>query len=225
MQRPVSHEIRVVVHPRKTAYRFPVKSATQFDVQPGVKRRGRQRSVKAQSAILAATCQLLEKKCLRGVTVEAIAQRSGVSKATIYKWWPNKAFVALDAFLMRMNRDVPTPDTGSAEEDFREQLKSLVHFYASHAGRLYCQFIAECQSDPVFLAAFRERFLQSRRNDVRVMWQRGIARGEIRSEVDGEIGLDLIYGPVLFRLLTGHGVLNEHEAEAIVAAVFSGIRP
>ena len=191
---------------------------------PDVRRRGRQRSAEAQSAVLSATCQLLEKKCLRDVTVEAIAQRSGVSKATIYKWWPNKAFVALDAFLIRMNRAVPTPNTGSAQRDFTKQLKSLVHFYTSHAGRLYCQFIAECQSDPAFLALFRERFLQSRRNDVRAMWQRGIARGEIRNDVDGEIVLDLIYGPVIFRLLAGHGVLNDEQAEAIVAAVFSGIK-
>jgi hypothetical protein len=89
---------------------------------------------------------------------------------------------------------------------------------------LYCQFIAECQSDPAFLGLFRERFLQSRRNDVRVMWQRGIAGGGIRSDVDGEIVLDLIYGPVVFRLLTGHGVLNDKQAEAIVATVFSGIK-
>jgi AcrR family transcriptional regulator len=201
-----------------------MKPVSKLAPPPGVKRRGRQRSVEAQSAILSATCQLLEKKCLRDVTAEAIAHRSGVSKATIYKWWPNKAFVALDAFLIRMNRDVPTPNTGSAQRDFTEQLKSLIHFYTSPAGRLYCQFIAECQSDPAFLAVFRERFLQSRRNDVRVMWQQGIARGEIRSDVDGEIVLDLIYGPVVFRLLTGHGVLNDRQAEAIVAAVFSGIK-
>lgn len=201
-----------------------MKSDAQSAAEPDVKRRGRQRSAEAFSAILSATCQLLEKKCLRDVTAEAIAQRSGVSKATIYKWWPNKNFVALDAFLMRMTRDVPTPDTGSAQKDFTEQLKSLVHFYVSPAGKLYCQFIAECQSNPAFLGVFRERFLQSRRNDVRVMWQRGIARGEIRSDVDGEIVLDLIYGPIIFRLLAGHGVLSDQQAEAIVEAVFRGIK-
>jgi AcrR family transcriptional regulator len=191
---------------------------------PEPRRRGRQRSLEAQSAILAATCRLLERKCLRQVTTEAIAQLSGVSKATIYKWWPGKALVALDAFLLLMARDVPTPDTGCAQADFAGQLKSLVGFYTSHAGRVFCQFIAEGQSDPAFLSLFRERFLQSRRNEVRIMWQRGIDRGEIRPGVDSEIALDLIYGPAIFRLLVGHGPLNEREAEAIVATVFSGIK-
>jgi AcrR family transcriptional regulator len=201
-----------------------MKAASKNVSTPEVKRRGRQRSAEAQSAILSAACRLLEKKCLRDVTAEAIAERSGVSKATLYKWWPNKTFVALEAFRLRINKDVPTPDTGSAEQDFKEQLKSLVRFYNSPAGKLYCQFMAECQNDPAFLELFRKQFLQPRRHDIRAMWQRGVARGEIRSDVDGEIILDLIYGPVLFRLLAGHGVLNDKEAEAIVSTVFSGIR-
>ncbi len=125
------------------------------------KRRGRKRSLKAESAVLTAASKLLETNCLCNVTTEAIALLSGVSKATIYKWWPNKTLVALDAFLMRMSHDVPTPDTGSAQKDFTEQVKSMIVFYTSPAGRAFCQFIAEGQSDPAFLAVFRERFLKS----------------------------------------------------------------
>jgi AcrR family transcriptional regulator len=191
---------------------------------PPPRRPGRQRSLAAQAAVLDATCRLMEHTCLRGVTTEAIAQLSGVSKATIYKWWPNKAQVALDAFLASMDRDVPTPDTGSALADFTAQLKSVVGFYTGPGGRAFCQFIAEGQSDPAFLALFRERFLQSRRQEARGMWRRGVARGEIRAGLDSEIVLDLIYGPVIFRLLAGHGPLDDREAEAIVATVFSGIR-
>jgi AcrR family transcriptional regulator len=186
-------------------------------------RRGRQRSLEAESAVLTATSKLLEKHCLCKVTTEAIALLSGVSKATIYKWWPNKTLVALDAFLMRMTHDVPTPDTGSAQKDFTEQVKSLIVFYTTAAGRAFCQFIAEGQSDPAFLALFRERFLKSRRDDVSIIWQRGVARGEIRPDVDSEIVLDLIYGPIIYRLLVGHGPLNAKEAKTLVSAVFAGI--
>lgn len=188
------------------------------------KRRGRQRSLQAESAVLSATSKLLEENCLCKVTTEAIALLSGVSKATIYKWWPNKTLVALDAFLMLMSHDVPTPDTGSAQGDFSEQVKSLIVFYTSTAGRAFCQFIAEGQSDPNFLALFRDRFLQSRRNDVRVIWERGVARGEIRADLDCEIVLDLIYGPIMYRLLVGHNQLNAEEAKTIVSAVFAGIQ-
>jgi AcrR family transcriptional regulator len=187
-------------------------------------RRGRHRSVEAEAAILKATLYLLERQPLRKVTADAIARRAGVSKATIYKWWPNKSLVALDAYLAGMSEQVPVPDTGSAERDFTQQLKSVMAFYTSPLGRLFCQFIAEGQSDSAFLALFRERFLFARRDTARVMWRRGVERGEIREEVDGEIVLDLIYGPMVFRLLTGHGSVAEHESEAVVKTVFAGLR-
>jgi len=187
-------------------------------------KRGRHRSVEAEAAILKATLYLLERQPLRKVTADAIARRAGVSKATIYKWWPNKSLVALDAYLAGISEQVPLPDTGSAERDFTEQLKSVMAFYASPLGKLFCQFIAEGQSDPAFLALFRERFLSARRETARVMWERGVQRGEIRPDVDGEIVLDLIYAPMVFRLLTGYGPLGEPEAEAVVKTVFGGLR-
>jgi len=188
------------------------------------KPRGRHRSLEAEASILKATLHLLERKPLRKVTVDAIAERAGVSKATIYKWWPNKRLVALDAYLAGITEQVLIPDTGSAERDFTEQLRALTEFYLSPSGRLFNQFIAEGQSDPGFLALFRERFLYARRDAARVMWQRGVDRGEIRKEVDCEIVLDLIYGPTIFRLMAGHGALSGSEAAAMVAAVFGGLR-
>jgi len=147
------------------------------------KPRGRRRSVEAERAILKAALYLLERQPLRKVTADAIARRAGVSKATIYKWWPNKSLVALDAYLAGMTEQVVMPDTGSAELDFTRQLKSVMAFYTSSLGKLFCQFLAEGQSDPVFLALFRERFLYVRRNAARVMWQRGVDRGEIRKDL------------------------------------------
>jgi hypothetical protein len=108
--------------------------------------------------------------------------------------------------------------------DFTVQLKSVTAFYKSPLGRLFCQFIAEGQSDPGFLALFRERFLYARRDAARVMWRRGVDRGEIRKEIDSEIVLDLIYGPMVFRLLAGHGSLNDRESEAMIDAIFGGLR-
>jgi len=197
---------------------------TDFDAPGNVPKRGRQRSLEAEAAILKATLYLLERQPLRKVTADAIARRAGVSKATIYKWWPNKSLVALDAYLAGMTEQVPLPDTGSAERDFTEQLKSVMTFFTSPLGRLFCQFLAEGQSDPTFLALFRERFLYQRRDTVRVMWRRGVDRGEIREELDAELVLDLIYGPMILRLLTGNGSLADRESEALVKAVFEGLR-
>lgn len=188
------------------------------------KGRGRHRSVEAEEAILRAALELLEHKPLRKVSADAIAQKAGVSKATIYKWWPNKNLVALDAFLARMTERVPMPNTGSAEQDFMQQLQSVMAFYTSPLGRLFGQFIAEGQSDPNFLTLFRERFLYPRRDAARIMWRRGVDRGEIRKEIDPEMLLDLIYGPMVFRLLAGHGSMSDEEAVAMVKTIFKGLR-
>jgi AcrR family transcriptional regulator len=201
-----------------------VKMLQEMPLPDEPKSRGRQRSIEAEVAILKATLYLLERKPLRKVTADAIAKRAGVSKATIYKWWPNKSLVALDAYLAGMTERVIMPNTGSAEKDFTEQLQSVMTFYKSPLGRLFGQFIAEGQSDPGFLALFRERFLYARRDAARIMWRRGVDRGEIREDIDTEIVLDLIYGPMIFRLLAGHGSLSDRESEFMVEAVFGGIR-
>src|SRR6201990_1394112 len=109
--------------------------------------RGRPRSEESEEAILAATIQLLSEKPLRDISIEEIARKAGVGKVTIYKWWPSKAYVALDAFFRKTNRMVPMPDTGSVKRDILEQLRSLMVFYVSPAGHILSQFFAESQID------------------------------------------------------------------------------
>ena len=187
------------------------------------RKRGRQRSKVAETAVLKATMELLEDRPLSSVTAEDIASKAGVSKATLYKWWPNKNRIALDAFLAQMAEDVPIPDTGSARLDFFKQLKSAIRFYTSPRGRILSQFIAEGRSDPELLKAFQERFQKPRRKAVQVMWERGVARGELRADIDAGTVIDLLFGPIVYRLMTEHGPLNDAAAEMLVEAVFSGI--
>jgi AcrR family transcriptional regulator len=200
----------------------PFESRPDVDIEEP-KKRGRQRSTVAEAAILKATMELLEDRPLAAVTAEDIASRAGVSKATLYKWWPNKNRIALDAFLDRMSEDVPIPDTGSARLDFLEQLRNAMRFYSSSRGRMLSQFIAEGRSDPEFLRLFQERFQQPRRQAVRATWKRGVARGELRPDVDAETVIDLLFGPVVYRLMSEHGPLDDSAAETIVEAVFNGI--
>jgi AcrR family transcriptional regulator len=188
------------------------------------KHKGRKRSAAAEAAILTATSELLAEKPLGEVTAEAIAERAGVSKATIYKWWPNKNRVALDAFLSRSRTEIPSSDTGSALRDFTEQLVAAARFYTSSGGRMLREFIAEGQNDPELLALYREQFLRPRRQAVRELWERGVARGEIRPDLDADLVVDLIFGPMFYRLLVGHGSLADADAEAIVTAVFQGLQ-
>jgi len=185
--------------------------------------RGRPRSEESEEAILAATLELLTEKPLRDISMEEIARKAGVGKATIYKWWPSKAYVALDAYLRNASRSLPTPDTGSVRRDIQEQLRSLMVFYQTPAGRILGQFVAEAHIDKEFAALFRERFLKPRREATGVIFDRGVKRGEIDQNLDRELVLDLIYGSAVYRMMVGHAPLDRKVADRIVSTLFDGL--
>jgi AcrR family transcriptional regulator len=187
------------------------------------KTRGRQRSSESEEAILTATLQLLKEKPLREITIEAIARKAGVGKMTIYKWWPSKAYVALDAFRKTINKMIVVPDTGDTERDLAELLRSSMSSYSSAIGRIFGQFVAECQNDPEFAALFRERFMKPRREATREILNRAVKRGEIDHTLDQDRIIDLIFGPMVFRLMAGHGPLNKTEADAMISILLRGI--
>jgi AcrR family transcriptional regulator len=183
----------------------------------------RPQSVRARESVLAATCALLAEGGLPAATVDAISARSGVSKATIYKHWPSRTAVAAEAFGIKMAKVIPLPDTGSAIGDLSEQVRRVSQFYASHAGTTFAQLLAACVSDPAGAPYFREFFLAGRREAVATLWRRALDRGEVRGEVDVEIATDLLFGPLIFRLMSGHAPLTEAEADAIAAAALGGL--
>jgi AcrR family transcriptional regulator len=160
---------------------------------------------------------------LRAMTTEQIAARSGASKATIYKWWPNKYAVAVEAFLSEMLAESADPDTGSAHDDFRIVLQGLMHFYTSTSGRVFAQLVGEAQFDPLVHAELRDGLIHSRRQVGRAIWDRGVARGELRIDVEPEVAIDLVFGPAMYRLVTGNGPLDAASADAIVDAALSGL--
>jgi AcrR family transcriptional regulator len=186
-------------------------------------RPGRPRSEQSRSAVLRATSELINEVGLRAMTTDEIAGRSGVSKATIYKWWPNKYAVAVEAFLSEMGTNSPDPDTGSAREDFRRALRGLIRFYRSKTGRAFAQLIGEAQFDPQIRIELREHLIGSRRELMRAILDRGIARGELRPDIDPEVATDLIFGPPMYRLVAGHAPLTGRAGDAIVDAAMRGL--
>lgn len=186
-------------------------------------RPGRPRSEQSRAAVLRAASELMQEVGLRAMTTELIAARSGASKATIYKWWPNKYSVAVEAFLSEMLAEAADPDTGSAHDDFRIVLRGVMHFYSTTSGRVFAQLVGEAQSDPVVHSELRDGLIQSRRRVGRAIWERGVARGELRADVDAEVAIDLVFGPAMYRLVTGSGPLDAAAADAIVDAALSGL--
>jgi AcrR family transcriptional regulator len=187
------------------------------DLEPGPRSPGRPRSERAATAILGAARELLEERGLRGLSVDAIAARAGVSKATIYRWWPNKSAVVMDAFLADTGPRMPFPDTGSVREDLRRQLRSVIRLFNEPRTRgPFVALIAESQHDPEVARALRERFIAARRAAAREVFERGQARGELRADLDIDIANDALYGALYYRLLVSGAPLRPRYADALL---------
>jgi AcrR family transcriptional regulator len=190
-------------------------------------RRGRPRSEKARLAILQAAAELLLERGLSAASMDAVAERAGVSKATIYRWWPTKESLALDALYARWAQAAPaTPDTGSLRGDLLAQVSPWALLAGGRPyGRVVAALIAEAQTDPRFGAEYRARFLQPRRENARVIFRRAIERGEIPPGTKIEAAIDALYGPLYHRLLHGHAPLDEEFVRDVVGIVLDGITP
>jgi AcrR family transcriptional regulator len=189
------------------------------------KRRGRPRSEAAQKAILDAAARLLVERGLDTVSMDAVADLAGVSKATIYRWWPSKQSLALDALLAEWEAVRPRPrNTGSLRGDLLSVLRPWVKLVSGRPyARLIAMLIAEVHCDPHFAQLWRDRFVPVRREPVRLIFARAIERGEIPVDTDVELALDLIYGPLYHRLLHGHAPVNDRVAVDVVDAALTGV--
>ncbi|MBP6013776.1 MAG: TetR/AcrR family transcriptional regulator [Alphaproteobacteria bacterium] len=153
---------------------------------------------------------ILQNDGYAALNIEAIAARAGVSKQTIYRWWPSAAFIVLEALTADMQaQDTIPPDTGSLKGDLQELVRPTVRALASRRGPVFKALIAEAQADARFAEAFRTSLMEAHRETVRAILGRAQLRGETAFDVDPELVADMIYGPILYRLLNGHGQLDE----------------
>lgn len=183
----------------------------------------RPRSIRAREAVLDATNALLAEGGLPAATIDAISARSGVSKATIYKHWPSRTAVAAEAFGLRMAESIELPDTGSARGDLGTQVRLVSRFYASEAGTVFAQLLAASVVDAEAAAFFREFFLDNRRRAIATLWRRAVDRGEVDPDTDVEVATDVLFGPLVFRLLTGHAPLTDEQADQIADSALHGL--
>ncbi|MFC0431019.1 TetR/AcrR family transcriptional regulator [Kutzneria buriramensis] len=189
--------------------------------------RGRPRSQQARQAILDAAAALLLERALSEVSMDAVAQRAGVSKATIYRWWPTKEALALDALYAEWNTVRPFPrDTGSLRGDLLSLLRPWARLASSRPyGRVLAALLTTAQSDPVFATEYRQRFVEPRRDQARALFQRATERGEIPAGTKIDVALDLLYGPLYHRLLHGHAPLTDRFVRDVVDMALDGILP
>jgi AcrR family transcriptional regulator len=185
---------------------------------------GRPRDEDARKRILKAASDLLESVGFGGVTVEAIAERAGASKATVYRWWPNKASVVTEAFRHSVSPDFPFAETGSLCGDVKEQLRRFSRFLVGRRGRLLTAFLIAAQSDQELATAFRDHWITPLRARGRVVLGAHQANGELPVDADLDLVMDMMYAPLYYNLLTGYRPISSTYAEAVTRAVLNGVR-
>ncbi len=206
------------------------KAKAALVVDPPVgRKRGRPVSTEARQAVLDAAVCLLDERGVAGFTVEEVARRSGVSKATIYKHWVNGFDVAAAAYGDTVTAAVPVKDTGDAVKDLVGLVRRLARFYASDRGRVVAQLIGAAPSQGQGTTTLRDAFFSERRTATAALIRRGQERGQLRPDLDPELTIDLLFGPVVFRMFNGLGPLNGAEARAVaemgIRAIATGDGP
>ena len=189
--------------------------------------RGRPRSERAHKAILDAAAELLLARGLSAVSMDAVAERAGVSKATIYRWWPTKETLALDALYTEWANVQPDPrDTGSLRGDLLALLLPWAGLVRSRPyARVIAALLTQVHTDPAFAAEYRQRVVEPRREQARAVFRRAVERGEIPADTDIELAVDLVYGPLWHRLLHGHLPLDDRFVRDVVTTALNGIQP
>jgi AcrR family transcriptional regulator len=160
------------------------------------------------------------------MSIEEVAARAGVGKTTIYRRWPSKGLLALDAFVTSFREEQPLPDTGTLRGDLVSALREWVRAVTqTPMGPMLTSLIAAAQYDPELRGAWRERVLEPLRRQHRIMLDRAVGRGEIPASVDREVVLDLFFGAAEHRLLLGHLPMTDAFIGEVVEVILAGIQP
>jgi AcrR family transcriptional regulator len=185
---------------------------------------GRPRSPEADRAILRAAVDLLADEGYGGVTMEGVAARAGVGKATVYRRWPCKSALVVDALSACRESGSQPPDTGSTREDLLVFVQVFMHHLrTSDAGRVMPALVAELSRNPELAAEFRAGFVQPRRAKVLEAVRRGVERGEVRAGVDAELVADGVVALLMHRYLVTGMEIDDGLPERVVDILWRGI--
>jgi AcrR family transcriptional regulator len=187
---------------------------------PSVKGPGRPRDAGCRKRILDSAARLLEDRGFDEITVDAIAEDSGTGKATVYRWWPNKSAVLIESFRERMAEELPFPDTGDFRRDLRQQLQNFAEIlYWGRRGKVFRSFLAGAMADPEIAQAFRESWIRPRRAEARKLFERHIASGDARADLDPDLAVEMVFSPLYYRLITGWGEITGEFLDQLVDSV------
>lgn len=186
---------------------------------------GRPRDERADRAILAAALELMGENGAHDLRMDDVAGRAGVGKATIYRRYRSKDEL-ISAAIAELVSEINVPDTGRTRADLLALMQSAVEVYRRSPEAGVMPSLVEAMSRDAELARLvREGFLAQRRAALRAVLDRGIERGDLRGDLDIELALDVLGGPLFYRLLITGGPIDEQLAEGVVELILRGFAP
>jgi len=187
---------------------------------------GRPRDARADRAILEATLELIAELGVYEFRTEDVAARAGVGKGAIYRRYGSKDELVTAAIAALVSDEIVVPDTGSTREDLLILMREAVELYrGSLAARLMPNLIGAMAQKPVLAKAVRDGFLAGRRAALTDVLRRGVERGELRPDLDAELALDVLGGPLFYRLLVTGGPIDEQLAAGVADLILRGFSP
>jgi AcrR family transcriptional regulator len=186
-------------------------------------RPGRPRSEQLHKSILQTAFDLVLEVGFREVSIESIAAKAGVGKTTIYRRWPNKAAVVMDAFMMRVGSDTLFPRADTVTDSIRLQMRTMAKAFRGRDGALVKALLSEAQFDAELATAFRERWTLPRRKMALAVFHEAVRQGVMRSDIDLEATIDLLYAPMYYRLQMGTGPLSDAYIDGIFDHAMEGL--
>jgi AcrR family transcriptional regulator len=185
---------------------------------------GRPRSPRIQQAILKAAADLVLENGFKALSIDGIAGRAGVGRMTIYRRWPNKAAIVMDAFVARVDPGTLFLPARNYIESIRLQMRTMAKAFRGKDGALIRALLAEAQVDPELLVALRERWTMPRRKMAIAYFQQGIKSGFLRPDVDPNAMIDILYAPIYYRLQMGTGPLSDAYIDEIFDHAMKGLK-
>ena len=191
---------------------------------PESRGRGRRPADEVRADVLRTVGQIVMEEGLAELTFERIARTAGVSKTTLYKWWPSRGALALDGYFHAFEEELAFPDTGNVRNDLLAQLREFLRVMTSTpAGRALAQLIGESQKDCELAVAYRTLYSSGRRSLASERIKKAQQSGQIRGDIDPQVVIDQLWGAAYHRLLIPDEPLTDDFVTALVANLFDGI--
>ncbi len=181
------------------------------------------RSERARRAILGAALELCREQPYDKVTMEGIAKRAGVGKQTIYRWWPSKAAILLEAIDSRATDRLDFPDTGELQADLRSQMTEVVTLLNDPGFSAYKGLIAAAQSDPDIARSVAEIIIKPRERHCVERLVKAQEVGQLRADVDPVDVVELLYAPLYYRLLMHTRPVTVEQLDTVFDLAFNGL--